>query len=93
MAEFKYVHTFTVEGTGHFPLDMLRRDQCYPRSESDSNRAAQPRILCRVVLERQQADRWWQPTVGRWESFGWKLVGHQRENPRGVVEVLVGEEA
>ncbi len=33
---------FTVEGSGMFPYDMLRYDQCWPSSEQDSPRLIDP---------------------------------------------------
>lgn len=71
-------YTFTVEGSGLFPFDMLRYDYCWPYSEGhDSPKiAAHPCTsdagLRRVVLQTQNA---LDPTVGRWESFGWRFIG------------------
>ena len=83
------VKTFTVEGTYPFPVDMLRYDQCWPsREATDSVELAEamsgtsdrihrrnnpdhkPRKR-RVTLVTNAINR---PTVGRWESFGWKVV-------------------
>lgn len=67
--------TFTVEGSGMFPYDMLRYDHAWPLNEPDDS----PRLAAdwaegrrRVVLcsDSPQA-----PTVGRWESFTWRVVG------------------
>jgi hypothetical protein len=30
------IHKFFVQGQGHFPIDMLRYDACFPASEHDS---------------------------------------------------------
>jgi hypothetical protein len=53
---------------------MLRYDRAYPESEQDSATIAsslQPRSVSqrtvRVVMNRQ-------PTMGRWESFGWRVI-------------------
>lgn len=35
------LYTFTVEGTGMFPVDMLRRDECWPKTEQNDS----PEIL------------------------------------------------
>jgi hypothetical protein len=57
-----------------FPIDMLRYDQAIPESEQDSVNIASsmhPRSVSqrtiRVVMPRQ-------PTMARWESFGWKVI-------------------
>lgn len=68
-----YVFSFTVEGSGAFPDDMLRRDKCYPQSESDST-LMRHRERREIVMERISVDRFWLPTVGRWESFGWRVL-------------------
>lgn len=72
-----YECRFVVEGRGSFPLDMLRRDECFPASTADAVRLDQtlpsgPRR--KVTLVHRCARRWWEPTAGRWESFGWKVV-------------------
>lgn len=72
--------TFTVEGGGQFPYDMLRYDQCWPSSEShDSSKLMDPygasggdSTRRRVVLETDCASG---PTARRWESFNWRVVG------------------
>ena len=82
--------TFTVEGHFPFPLDMLRYDQCYPANETETARmdgaispfretnniaGAPHRItLARAVNLSQRDAKRWQPTHGRWESFGWKVT-------------------
>lgn len=71
---------FTVLGTGHFPLDMLRYDACWPMTGED---------VCSMVLVsrnrpseaspiRMASHR--APTVDRWASFGWKVIA--QEKPR-----------
>lgn len=91
----RYDYVFVVEGSGQFPLDMLRRDKAHPLSESDANRAQHPGApgsLRRVTLERVGAERWWTPTVGRWESFGFRLVALARIDDRGHKETLIQHE-
>lgn len=63
---------FTVEGSGPFPLDMLRYDSAHPSSETDANRAQDAERGRRRVTLLSTA--WKAPTVGRWESFGWHVV-------------------
>ena len=68
------VFTFSVEGSGPFPIDMLRFDLCFPKSETDSGqitRSYMPRergTRCVILVSSKQ------PTQGRWESFGWKVT-------------------
>jgi len=68
---------FTVLGRGVFPLDMLRYDACYPKSEKDTV-TMQSDGLREVMLHKTL--NWghpkvWSPTVGRWNSFGWAVLG------------------
>lgn len=67
--------TFTVEGSGVFPYDMLRYDNCWPYSEGQDSPlldAYYAKGLRRVVLETCAESA---PTVGRWESFTWCVIG------------------
>lgn len=81
MSTRKYFYQFAVMRKGKlgtFPIDMLRHDQCFPMSEADSERITAsayhhegdgaPVRLCAVSHVR------YQPTEGRWESFGWLVV-------------------
>lgn len=71
----------TVEGKGRFPVDMLRYDQCWPLSEAKDSSAIGASFydpgetlgLRRVVVvtDNQSA-----PTVARWQSMGWQVVGY-----------------
>lgn len=68
-----------VEGSGDFPVDMLRYDSCTPWSEEDSHSIASPQHLTprrihlrRFLPEGRTAAN--AATVGRWDSFGWKVV-------------------
>lgn len=66
--------TFTVEGIGAFPIDMLRHDSCWPHSETDSGKilkSFEPRF--REYQSIRVVRRGTDPTVGRWESFGWRV--------------------
>jgi hypothetical protein len=69
----KYYQTFTVTGSGHFPLDMLRYDHCWPSQQSEiylMNIASQTR---RIQMARRVDGKSVMPTTGRWESFGWQV--------------------
>ena len=74
-----YIQTFQVEGRGEFPIDMLRYDACYPNTEEDAgliamsdHRPHQNQI--RIVISRLVGAKNTPPTVGRWASFGWRIV-------------------
>ena len=77
----KHLTTFTVEGRGTFPLDMLRRDQCWPVGPDDVARMGLTRDdagfntnpRC-VRLTKFSRSRWPQSNTARWESFGWKVI-------------------
>jgi hypothetical protein len=67
------IYTFTVLGEGPFPVDMLRYDLCYPKSQSDSGEIERSykrslRDEHRVTLVSSK-----HPTEERWGSFGWLL--------------------
>jgi hypothetical protein len=56
---------FEVEGSGHFPFDMLRYDSAWPVSSTDAaNLKGRQRRTVRLASIRN-------PTMGRWNSFGW----------------------
>ena len=61
---------FVVRGGGNFPIDMLRYDSCYPKSERDSG-LIESEGRREVTLE--SAGRF-APSHGRWESFLWRVV-------------------
>ena len=76
---------FTVRGTGSFPLDMLRYDQCHvahPRSQELIDEATWRSKEYEVQLESYRPS--WNrqdlikaklyPTFERWKSFGWHVV-------------------
>jgi hypothetical protein len=69
-----YERFFVVEGSGSFPLDMLRYDSACPATEEDSAIAQQHTERRRVALvSRRVNDNF--PTEARWRSFGWNVVG------------------
>lgn len=72
-------HLFAVEGSGIFPLDMLRYDECYPHNQEDVSKMEAERIgdkNLRAVTLVHYGDKWWTPTVARWSSFTWTVVDH-----------------
>lgn len=70
--EFELRH-FTVTGSGQFPMDMLRYDNCWPYTSEDAvNMTEHGRRSIHLVTRYRGA-----PTAGRWASFAWKCVdGH-----------------
>jgi hypothetical protein len=81
MAKAVTVKRFTVEGTYPFPTDMLRYDQCWPAREAeDSVQLAEAMILRRHMDTNRKrqvtlvTNKTTAPTVGRWQSFGWKVI-------------------
>ena len=67
--------TFTVAGTGPFPIDMLRHDCCYPARTGDAKSIEYSLDLDldgrkrRITLISHA-----HPTVERWNHFGWSIV-------------------
>lgn len=75
----RYRSTYTVCGTGRFPVDMLRYDTSYPATEAGSSEIArgydggslrEPREIALVHMGEVKD---WKPTEGRWGSFGWRV--------------------
>lgn len=80
-----YIHLVTVEGRSAFPIDMLRYDDCIPADERSSgiisvsiNPYVQREGETYRVEVRHSGLYHWQPTVGRWESFGWHVINCER---------------
>ena len=74
---FPEVYVITVAGRGEFPIDMLRFDLAYPRTEEDS--AVIIKMFRRVVEGSHQVQlvSSKQPTPDRWKAFGWTVVGFE----------------
>jgi hypothetical protein len=73
---------FQVRGTGEFPHDMLRYDNCRAASPEDqalidltyeSDRAGEMFKPRTVTLLAAAPHRWWLPTAARWQSFTWRV--------------------
>ncbi len=67
---------FVVRGSGPFPFDMLRFDECWPvRAEDGNAMAVEPGAAPVTIRMRTRAPHpSTRPTDRRWESFGWKVV-------------------
>lgn len=69
-----YAFRTTVQGSGVFPLDMLRRDRCFPADSEDVNNIGDfPGLRC-VRLVTVTDSKYWKPNEERWLSFGWKVI-------------------
>ena len=73
----KVPHTFTVNGRGAFPLDMLRYDRAWP-ADGDAVDAISiafndpdARAIRRVTLRTSDELN---VTPARWGSFGWPVI-------------------
>ncbi len=76
-----HVKHFTVEGSGEFPLDMLRYDKCWPMRCIDVDKIEQPlggwsTRRVRLVTHVRTGQSW--PTIDRWRSFGWRVIETDR---------------
>lgn len=84
----QWMHEYQVEATSpifrNFPLDMLRREQVWPKDEADSA------AIVTALDSSMGFDGWktpinlvtikdtksWSPVEGRWISFGWTVKTH-----------------
>jgi hypothetical protein len=73
-----YEQFLVVEGSGRFPLDMLRYDSAFPHEEADTAAIEHDERRRRVVLCRRSVNES-AGTPDRWASFGWKVIGAFRE--------------
>lgn len=87
MATRFYIFNFVVEGSGIFPIDMLRYDSCWPDgseavedilAEYPSDRAFKTR---RVRLRCIGEFKTHRVTEARWRSFGWTVVSPPERDP------------
>lgn len=82
MAAKKYLVEFRVRGNGSFPGDMLRYDQCFPRSGGDvvSIFATHRDFGSSFLKEREIELVTYSDTnrvnvnTARWNSFGWEVM-------------------
>ena len=76
-----FERSLVVVGTGVFPIDMLRRDNCVPAWEGSANlindevslygNGRKPRIIELRMMLRDNSHK---PTFERWNSFGWMVL-------------------
>lgn len=71
----KVRYLYSVTGHGRFPIDMLRYDQAWPEHETDAGLIEQigsPRSgMVAATIDLVALTN---PTVGRWQSFGWDVA-------------------
>lgn len=73
----QYVYEFTVEGKMPFPIDMLRYDAAFPKTELDSSVITSTfRRGGGTIVNLCSHTKL--PTDGRWESFGWKVISRSK---------------
>ena len=78
------MHEFVVSGNRSFPIDMLRYDTCWPRTQQDT--AAIQRSLVRGSAEAIALKGLRSPTEGRWSSFGYTVSDVTRTLARWAPE-------
>ena len=71
-----YATDFEVQGSGDFPVDMLRYDRCFPTLSDSAVAIGMTRNAPKrsVSLRSIHQYRDWKPTTGRWQSFGWRVT-------------------
>jgi len=74
-----YRKVITVRGTLAFPIDMLRYDHAWPRTEQDALKI-QSCIEAGGTYGRQEIElvSLEMPNRDRWSSFGWEVVRTER---------------
>jgi len=70
------LHSFTVNGCGEFPFDLLWREKAWPASYDDSVALRPADCLCRSVRLQTIAWKAWTPDIDRWQSRHWRVLIH-----------------
>lgn len=65
---YKKYWTFTVEGSGAFPTDMLRYDRCCPHRQEDVHWMSGKEMRSVELISHVGP-----PQAERWASFGWSV--------------------
>lgn len=80
----RFLCTVKVEGEGHFPVDMLRYDHCWPASSDDAVSVGSYAMERKTVMvtnihyvhgNTRKIECSEAFTVDRWRSFGWHVQG------------------
>lgn len=68
------IASFTVQGRGRFPVDMLRYDSAWPRdgASAESILVSEDGEARKVRLNLVPGYTY--PTRARWSSFGWTVI-------------------
>lgn len=71
----KDLYVYNVTGSGPFPIDMLRYDQAWPKSEGRDSAAIESSFLPRQGARVREITlgSHTTPTEVRWKSFGWTV--------------------
>lgn len=81
-AKSKTPQRFVVRGTGRFPIDMLRYDACWPASSEDARKITESitdpatGLDGMLTIALAIAPGYSEPTIARWQSFGWFVQDH-----------------
>lgn len=84
----KYLVEFRVRGVGPFPLDMLRYDECFPRSSEDAASIGIEHPFSLSVPREIELCKYADSKTGRlittarWNSFGWQVISAQTKTSR-----------
>ena len=70
-------HRFEVTGSGMFPHDMLRYDQCFPLHQGDYRALQEPLEETSILVLGHWGPSSWTPTNDRWRSFHWAVTHHE----------------
>lgn len=80
ISDTTWLVTFVVANSNalmEFPVDMLRRDQCFPADELSSQHIARTFVRLatpeRVILCRVADSPEWQPDRDEWSAHGWPV--------------------
>lgn len=68
------LYEFKVEGTGNFPFDMLRYDQCWPKGSESASNLTLLNPIGYTVKRQVTLTGIKFPTIDRWKSFGWQVT-------------------
>jgi len=74
-------NTHIVEGSGDFPVDMLRYDHAFCLTPIPHPQHPYYGKPWRVIVAFAKP---YKPTEARWQSFGWRVVGPGNHIPRGT---------
>jgi hypothetical protein len=76
-------YTYRVRGRGDFPLDMLRYDECRGCGQADRRAIEQCADVAKLPERTITLIGARRPTIERWQSFGWAVVGNQYRTQNG----------